>query len=199
MGYTTIIDILGAAIIGGILLINLLNANGTLVENDSVYNHDKNLQQDLVITATVVERDFTLVGYVNSSDQIGSNANIIEGSLNSIKFRSDINNNGDMDTITYYLSDLSAMAHTPNPRDMILYRKLNSDIPYVLANNVTRFRLIYFDSQMLPVTPPIGLTTVVNYIQIEFRVEDAYAFDNNYSEAIWRRITVSTNNVSRIN
>ena len=34
-----------------------------------------------------------------------------------------------------------------------------------------------------------GLTTVVNYIQIEFRVEDAYAFDNNYSEAIWRRIT----------
>jgi len=199
MGYTTIIDILGAAIIGGILLINLLNANGTLVENDSVYNHDKNLQQDLVITATVVERDFTLVGYVNNSELIGSNANIIDGSLNSIKFRTDIDNNGTIDTITYYLSDLSAMAHTPNPRDMILYRKLNSDIPYVLANNVTRFRLIYFDSQMLPVTPPIGLTTVVNYIQIEFRVEDAYAFDNNYSEAIWRRITVSTNNVSRIN
>ncbi|MBK7228022.1 MAG: hypothetical protein IPH97_03920 [Ignavibacteriales bacterium] len=199
MGYTTIIDILGAAIIGGILLINLLNANGTLVENDSVYNHDKNLQQDLVITATVVERDFTLVGYVNNSELIGSNANIIDGSLNSIKFRTDIDNNGTIDTITYYLSDLSAMAHTPNPRDMILYRKLNSDIPYVLANNVTRFRLIYFDSQMLPVAPPIGLTTVVNYIQIEFRVEDAYAFDNNYSEAIWRRITVSTNNVSRIN
>ena len=168
MGYTTIIDILGAAIIGGILLINLLNANGTLVENDSVYNHDKNLQQDLVITATVVERDFTLVGYVNNSELIGSNANIIDGSLNSIKFRTDIDNNGTIDTITYYLSDLSAMAHTPNPRDMILYRKLNSDIPYVLANNVTRFRLIYFDSQMLPVAPPIGLTTVVNYIQIEF-------------------------------
>ena len=199
MGYTTIIDILGAAIIGGILLINLLNANGTLVENVSVYNHDKNFQQDLVITATVVERDFTLVGYVNNSELIGSNANIIDGSLNSIKFRTDIDNNGTIDTITYYLSDLSAMAHTPNPRDMILYRKLNSDIPYVLANNVTRFRLIYFDSQMLPVAPPIGLTTVVNYIQIEFRVEDAYAFDNNYSEAIWRRITVSTNNVSRIN
>lgn len=51
MGYTTIIDILGAAIIGGILLIHLLNANGTLVENDSVYDSDKNIQQDLVITS----------------------------------------------------------------------------------------------------------------------------------------------------
>ncbi len=48
MGYTTILDILGAAIIGGILLINLLNVNGNLLENESIYNHDKNLQVDLV-------------------------------------------------------------------------------------------------------------------------------------------------------
>ncbi len=51
---------------------------------------------------------------------------------------------------------------------------------------------------MNEVTPPITLTPGVNYIQIEIRVEDPYAFDNKYSEAIWRRITVSTNNVNRI-
>jgi hypothetical protein len=198
MGYTTILDILGAAVIGGILLINLLNVNGNLVENDSIYQHDKNLQIDLVITASTIERDFNLLGYVNSLDLVGSNQNIFSGNIDNIRFRSDIDNNGSIDTIQYYLSDTSALSNTPNPRDMILYRKLNNEIPYVLANNITRFRLVYLDTQLNEVTPPISLSSVVNYIRIELRVEDPFAFDNKYSEAIWRRITVSTNSVNRI-
>lgn len=198
MGYTTILDILGASIIGGILLINLLNVNGNLIENDSIYQHDKNLQIDLVITASTIERDFNLLGYVNSLAAVGNNENIFNGTANSIRFRSDIDNNGTIDTIFYFLSDTSALNMTPNPRDMILYRKLNNDIPFVLANNITRFRLTYLDSQLNEVTPPITLSSVVNYIRIELRVEDPYAYDNQYSEAIWRRITVSTNSISRI-
>ncbi len=94
MGYTTILDILGAAIIGGILLINLLRVNGGLIENESIYSHDKNLQIDLVIAATVLERDFSLLGYVKSTDQVGFNQNIFAGDSVSITFRSDIDNNG---------------------------------------------------------------------------------------------------------
>jgi hypothetical protein len=198
MGYSTILDILGAAIIGGILLINLLNANGNLLENESIYNHDKNLQVDLVIAATIIERDFNLLGYVANLEQVGYNQNIFNGAENTITFRSDIDNNGVIDTITYSISDTSALSNTPNPRDRLLYRRLNNDIPFVLANNITRFRLTYLDTQMNEVSPPIGLTTAVNYIRIEIRIEDPYAFDNKYSEAIWRRITVSTNNVNRI-
>lgn len=198
MGYTTILDILGAAVIGGILLINLLKVNGSLVENESIYSHDKNLQLDLVIAATVIERDFSLLGYVRNVNQVGLNQNIFAGDSTSITFRSDIDNNGVIDTIRYFISDTSALSHTPNPRDMILYRKTNSDFPFVLANNITRFRLTYLNTSLGDVNPPIVLTTAVNYIRIEIRVEDPYAFDNKYSEAIWRRITVSTNAINRI-
>jgi len=198
MGYTTILDILGAAVIGGILLINLLKVNGSLVENESIYSHDKNLQLDLVIAATVIERDFSLLGYVRNVNQVGLNQNIFAGDSISITFRSDIDNNGVIDTIRYFISDTSALSHTPNPRDMILYRKTNSDFPFVLANNITRFRLTYLNTSLGDVNPPIVLTTAVNYIRIEIRVEDPYAFDNKYSEAIWRRITVSTNAINRI-
>ena len=197
MGYSTILDILGAAVIGGILLINLLNVNGNLVENESIYSHDKNLQLDLVIAATIVERDFNMLGYVKSVDLVGLNQNIFAGSENSIRFRSDIDNNGTIDTITYFISDTSALSNTPNPRDMILYRRINSDLPFVLANNITRFKLTYLNTLLAEVPPPIVQTTAVNYIRIEIRVEDPYAFDNKYSEAIWRRITVSTNAVNR--
>jgi hypothetical protein len=198
MGYTTILDILGAAVIGGILLINLLKVNGSLVENESIYSHDKNLQIDLVIAATVLERDFSLLGYVKSTNLVGLNQNIFSGDSVSITFRSDIDNNGVIDTIHYFISDTSALSHTPNPRDMLLYRKTNSDYPFVLANNVTRFRLTYLNTFLAEVPPPIVLTSAVNYIRIEIRVEDPFAFDNKYSEAIWRRITVSTNAINRI-
>lgn len=198
MGYTTILDILGAAIIGGILLINLLKVNGSLVENESIYSHDKNLQIDLVIAATVLERDFSLLGYVKSINQVGLNQNIFAGDSVSITFRSDIDNNGVIDTIRYFVSDTSALSHTPNPRDMILYRKTNNDYPFVLANNITRFKLTYLNTFLSEVPPPIVLTSAVNYIRIELRVEDPFAFDNKYSEAIWRRITVSTNAINRI-
>lgn len=198
MGYSTILDILGAAIIGGILLINLLKVNGSLIENESIYSHDKNLQIDLVIAATVIERDFSLLGYVKNTNQVGFNQNIFAGDSVSITFRSDIDNNGEIDTISYFISDTSALSHTPNPRDMILYRKTNSDYPFVLANNITRFRLTYLNTFLTEIPPPIVLTTAVNYIRIEIRVEDPFAFDNKYSEAIWRRITVSTNAINRI-
>ncbi len=196
MGYSTILDILGAAIIGGILLINLLNTNGNLIENESIYRHDKNLQIDVVILATVVERDFNMIGYFSNA-VIDSNQNIFLGTQSSIKFRSDINNDGVIDTISYFLSDLSALSNTPNPRDMLLYRKVNNGSPFVLANNITMFKLTYLDTQMNEVSPPIGLTTPVNYIRIELRIEDPSAFDNQYSEAIWKRITVSTNSINK--
>lgn len=198
MGYSTILDILGAAIIGGILLINLLKANGNLIENDSIYSHDKNLQIDLVNTAMVIERDFNLMGYVNNVNMVLSNQNISLGTESSIRFRSDIDNNGTIDTISYFVSDTSALSNTPNPRDMLLFRRINSDFPFILANNVTRFKLTYLDTKMNEVTPPVGLNTPVNFIRIEIRVEDPFAYDNQYSEAIWRRVTVSTNNISRI-
>lgn len=198
MGYSTILDILGAAIIGGILLINLLKANGNLIENESIYSHDKNLQIDLVNTAMVIERDFNLMGYVNNVNMVLSNQNISLGTESSIRFRSDIDNNGTIDTISYFVSDTSALSNTPNPRDMLLFRRINSDFPFILANNVTRFKLTYLDTKMNEVTPPVGLNTPVNFIRIEIRVEDPFAYDNQYSEAIWRRVTVSTNNISRI-
>ncbi|MDP2362227.1 MAG: hypothetical protein Q8M94_00505, partial [Ignavibacteria bacterium] len=150
------------------------------------------------IAATVIERDFSLLGYVRDVNQVGFNRNIFSGDSTSISFRSDIDNNGVIDTISYFISDTSALSHTPNPRDMILYRKINSDFPFVLANNITRFRLTYLNSILGEVNPPIVLTTAVNYIRIEIRIEDPYAFDNKYSEAIWRRITVSTNAINRI-
>ncbi|WP_337871872.1 hypothetical protein [Ignavibacterium sp.] len=194
MGFTTIIDILGATIIGGIVLMNLLRMNSNVVQNESMFGHDKNLQVDVVILATIMDRDFGLLGYCGDFTKMDSTA-IIYGDSVSIRFLADVDNNGAFDTLYYYTSDTTTLSHTPNPRDRILYRQLNSNPPFVVANNITEFNLNYLDTFANEQSIPIDLTKIVNYVRIAFKVEDPFAYDEEYTEALWRRLTVTANNL----
>lgn len=196
MGFTTIIDILGATIIGGIVLMNLLNMNQNVVQSESMFGHDKSLQVDVVILATIMDRDFGLLGYCGDYTKMDSTA-IIYGDSASIRFLADVDNNGIFDTLYYFTSDTSALSHTPNPRDRILYRQLNSNPPFVVANNITEFNLKYLDTFSNEQTIPIDLNKIVNYIRIAFKVEDPYAYNEEYTEALWRRLTVTANNLTK--
>lgn len=196
MGFTTIIDILGATIIGGIVLMNLVKMNSNVIQNESMFGHDKNLQVDVVILATIMDRDFGLLGYCGDYTKMDSTA-IIYGDSLSIKFLADVDNNGAFDTLYYYTSDTTALSHTPNPRDRILYRQLNSNPPFVVANNITEFNLKYLDTFANEQSIPIDLTKIVNYVRIAFKVEDPFAYDENYTEALWRRLTVTANNLTK--
>lgn len=196
MGFTTIIDILGATIIGGILLVNLLNLNQRVIQSESVYGHDKNLQVDVVILATIMDRDFGLLGYCGDYTKMDSTA-IIYGDSMSIKFLADVDNNGIFDTLHYFVSDTTLLSGTANPRDRVLYRKLNSNPPFAVANNITEFNLKYLDTFFNEVPTPINLNKIVNFIRIAFKVEDPFAYDEQYSEALWRRLTVTANNLTK--
>ena len=196
MGFTTIIDILGATIIGGIVLMNLLNMNQNVVQAESMYGHDKSLQVDVVILATIMDRDFGLMGYCGDFTKMDTTA-IIYGDSVSIRFRADVDNNGEFDTLYYFTSDTAALSHTPNPRDRILYRQLNTNPPFVVANNITEFNLKYYDTFSNEQSIPINLDVIVNYVKISFKVEDPFAYSEEYTEALWRRLTVTANNLTK--
>lgn len=196
MGFTTIIDILGATIIGGIVLMNLLNMNQNVVQSESTFGHDKSLQVDVVILATIMDRDFGLLGYCGDYTKMDSTA-IIYGDSTSIRFLADVDNNGVFDTLYYFTSDTATLSGTPNPRDRILYRQLNSNPPFVVANNITEFNLKYLDTFSNEQSIPINLNKIVNYVRIAFKVEDPYAYNEEYTEALWRRLTVTANNLTK--
>ena len=44
----------------------------------------------------------------------------------------------------------------------------------------------------------VGLgKSLATYIKISFRVEDPFAYDQKYTEAFWRRLTVTSKNLKR--
>ncbi len=197
MGYTTILDIVGATIIGGILLLNLLKLNENVYAVDNSTGHDVNLQVEVVNVANIVDGDFNKIGYCADPMNMNDDPKITLADTSSIKIVFDVDKDGDYDTVYYFVSPISTLSNTPNPRDRILYRKVNSDFPYIVSNNITEFKFQYLGALYDTLSAPLVSPGLATYIKISFRVEDPFAFDEKYSEAFWRRLTVTSKNLKR--
>lgn len=206
MGFSSLIDILGSTIVGGLLLMILLRMNDASVENNYLYSGERIVQQNLVEVVKLIEYDFRKIGYCKDWTKINQAFAIISADSNQISFQTDIvnttaaNDYGDevVDTLRYYLGSTSELSATPNPNDRLLYRVINGEAPKGSNLGVTQFKLTYFDAlgdtiSPLPASPPFGIAT----IQVDIAVENPAAYENNYSadrRAIWRQIKLAARN-----
>ncbi len=197
MGFSTIIDILGSTLVGGMLFLILLRLNDASVENTFVYGGELIVQQSLVEVVRVLEYDFRKIGYCSDWKKIPDPANaIIFADSNKISFLTDVDSDGDVDTIHYFTGSKDALTGTPNPDDMILYRVVNGQTPRGSNLGVTRFSLTYYDA--LGTKIPFPITTYpagIYTMQIDIIVENTSAYDENYSSAFWRQIRLAARNL----
>ncbi len=209
MGFSTLVDILGSTIIGGLLLLILLRMNDTAVENNYLFSGEKIVQQNLLDIVSLIEYDFTKIGYCADWTRIPDPARaILSATDTSITFLTDVavsqgNLEGDgiPDTLKYYVGSSNELLQTPNPNDKILYRIVNNQNPQGSNLGVTQFKLIYFDAlgdtlkpNQMPEQPPLGIST----IQIDVAVENPAAYGDNYSaerKVIWRQIRLAARNL----
>lgn len=199
MGFSTILDILASVIIGGILLTIVLRLSDSAAEKTYNFSGELSLQQNLVTIAQIMESDFRKIGY--SKDWVSWKMHpsyetpITEADSSSIKFYADINNDGVMDVIHYYLGPVSELASTPNPRDRFLYRVVNSEAPVGVNLGVTEFFMNYFDALGTPLTLPIIAPSLIASMEINIKVENVQAYDEKYSSAFWRQIRLAARNL----
>jgi hypothetical protein len=197
MGYTTILDIVGATIIGGILLLNLLKLNENIYQVDNATGHDVNLQVEVVNIAEIIDGDFNKIGYCADPLNMNDDPKVTLADTSSIKIVFDVDKDGDYDSVYYFTSNINALNGTPNPRDRMLYRQVNSDLPFIISNNITEFKFQYLGALYDTLSTPLASPGLATYIKISFRVEDPFAYDEKYTEAFWRRLTVTSKNLKR--
>src|ERR1035437_1591532 len=104
MGYATILDIAGSILIGAMLLGIILKLNNTA--SWSIYSNagELNCQTNLTSMSMVLENDFRKIDYCSDNTNIQDPANaILAADTTSIKFISDLNKDGKMDTVYYYI------------------------------------------------------------------------------------------------
>ena len=197
MGYSTILDIIGAFVIGGILLLTLFRVNDNTVQNYFYYNSDFILQRDLVDIIFIVEGDLRRIGYCADPDNlVPPNQTILSADSNAITFVTDLHKSGKLDTVAYRTGTTSDLSETPNPRDIPLYRVINNgNEERSITGVVTQFRLVYFDALGNTIALPIIDPGEIQTMELSIKVENAAAYNQNYANAYWRQVRLASKNL----
>jgi len=198
MGFATLIDILGATAVGGLLLLILLRLNGNVIEANFIHGSDRSLQQGLAETAMVVEEDLRSMGYCADPFKLTEGmSRVIYADTSYLSFYTDINDDGGLDSIAYFISDTSALSNTKNPRDRILYRQINTEAPFIVSTNIVQFKLTYFEALGFELPSPVASPARITHLEISFKVEDPEAYDQKYSQAYWQQVRLTSRNLRK--
>ena len=197
MGFTTLLDILGSIIIGGILMTIAWRLSDAATEKTYNNSGELALQQNLATVAQIIEWDFRKIGYCADWNKLPDPTKaILYADTSSIKFLTDIDADGTLDSIYYYLGPTSELSETENPRDRVLYRVVNNETPVKSNLGVTRFYLVYFDALGDSVHFPVDNYGIIAGIEINVVVENVAAYDQKYSSAYWRQIRMVARNLN---
>ncbi len=172
------LNLIGSILIGGLVFLMLNRFNSSISEN----SHEKTLaattMQNAASIVRLIEFDFNRMGL-----GVASTTPVIRLADSSrITFLSDIDANGNVDSIKYILSIPDSARQTVNPRDRILYRLMNTQSQKDAALGVTRFRIRYLDA-LGNVTADLGL---IRTLEITLYVESIAPYNNRYATFYWQ-------------
>lgn len=179
-----LLELLGATVIGAFVILLILNLNLQMNENTRQLTQDTYTQNSSATSLSILEYDLYKAGFRTTGNKI------LLADSNQVKFRTDINNNGSIDTVYYYTGSTTAMNSTTNPNDKQLYRKINGTIN--TAAIITSFNLVYYDSlgnQLSYASLSSAVTRAkIRSIRTYIKLELPDAIDNYYNPVEIRRI-----------
>ena len=202
MGATTILDVIGSAVVGGLILLMLLRAQSANVENLYVNGSDLVAQLNLVEVSRVLEYDFDKIGYCTDWTKMPApTESILYADKSSIRLLSDDSLDGDMDLVSYYLGSTEELSKTPNPNDRMLYRVINGAEPIGANLGVVDFNIEYFDVMGDKLATPVAECTRIASMEISLTVQNTSGYDPYYTEndqymnSFWKQYKLTAKNL----
>ena len=196
MGTNIILDIIGSIVIAGILMLSIFRLQNNSTED--LYRGTGNLtaQTNLATIVQILENDFRRIGYCADWKKIPIPTEaILYADSSGIRFLTDTDNNGIIDTMFYYFDHSKDISETPNPRDRYLYRNLNSQSPVDVNLGVTQFKMEFYNALGTKLIFPISEPREIYSMQIDISVEDIAAYDQKYQTIFWRQIRMAARNL----
>jgi len=196
MGVNVLLDILGSVIVGGILMLSIARVNESSTKD--LYRGTGNLvaQTNLATIVQILETDFRKIGYCADWQQIPTPTEaILYADSTSIRYLTDVDSDGIVDTIFYYIDYATDIPETPNPRDRFMYRVVNSEAPVGVNLGVTQFNMNFYNALGTELTFPIADPREIYTMQIDITVEDVAAYNQEYQTVFWRQIRMAARNL----
>lgn len=166
-----IIDIMGSTFVGGLVLMLIIKLNLFAGSSGVSSDNELKLQQNAKTLAEIINYDFRKIGFNYSGTAI------TKADSTRIKYFADIDRNGTIDTVEFYASDSTKSLGTENPRDIILYKKLNGVEQSGPSLGLTKIKFSYLDQYNIKTTVPAN----IKYIKVELWVESIFReMDSNF-------------------
>jgi len=135
----SILDLLGATIIGGLIYLLLFQLNARISTNSSDILIGTFSSRNAVDAGNLLEHDISKVGYRVANDVI------TKAEEHKIEFWSDLYDKDSTIKVYYFLGNTNEFTGTTNPNDRPLYRQVGGG-DTLMVSVVSDFKIIYFDS-----------------------------------------------------
>jgi hypothetical protein len=203
---TAIIDIIASMIFGGTLFLIILTANDVAYETQSTHNGDMLVQELLTNTAQLVEGEFRNMGYGVPERE----STIRYAAQTAVSFLCDVDRDGIVDTVKYWLGDTLELADTENELDRFLKRQINGG-PVLNVGAVTVFRLAYLTREGTLLASPVTVSQLpeIHMVEVTMEVQNPYAPSREagmvrtgernalYSSSLWQQTRLASQNTRR--
>lgn len=201
-----IMDVIFSIVLGGTILMIIINANDIASENHSVYNGDMLVQEMLITTAQMVEGEIRNMG----SGVPESQTVILAADSSDITFFTDLGKDRVIDQVRYYLGPTSELNSTQNERDRFLHRMVNGgSLSEIGVVTMFRFRYISIAGDELPTPVPSDQLGEIFVIEVTMEVQNPYAIlradsqvgegERNalFSSSLWQQTRLASQNFRR--
>lgn len=176
-----VFDYLASLIIGGTVTLTLVGFQAGIRDAAATQATNAAIQQDFTSLTNVIEYDIRKLGY-RCSDSV----DVIRADSTTFVFKGDINNDGIVETVKFYLGDSSTCV---TPGVSKLFRMVDTQPPLLLDPQVTLWRLAYYDGQGNQ-TSNLGK---IRSIRVSLTLQSGIPVDGSESGVCWERIITPLN------
>ncbi len=198
------LDLIGSTLLAAFVLLIGLNLNEHVIATADASGADLNVQETLVDVVGTVEYDFRKIGY----RVVDPKMSILLADTSRLRFLSDMNNDGTVDTVEWYVGP--QRMRMPNPRVRALYRRVSPG-NFVTAPGlgIVEFRMIFrdVDGKLVSSTYPVpsNKLSTIWIIETTLKVESPYQVADQVmgtdkmvnAVAFWRQTRLASRNIKR--
>ena len=180
-------NLITSYVVGGLVLISFLVMNANLSQSSNSLTMRQLTQNNSTSTKEIFYHDLLKIGYQplkSTEDPISVAAD------DQITFQSDLDNDGSLETVEWFLDQESPLNSTENPHDYALARSING-ARYDINLGITELRFTYLDEHRDTLATPVTQKADRNrirYINIKVRTSSgASAGDEQqgYTHTVW--------------
>lgn len=169
---STMLDILGSMVIGALVFLMILNFNMFTSQVKQTSDSELRLQGNAAAIAEMLEYDIRKTGFNYGG------TSVITAQPKRFEYFADMDSNGTVERVTYFMGDSTEVTSTENPRDKILYCVINSDTLGKPALGLVDMKFTYRTEKGVITNVPAN----IKYIEVEIWVQAPYKVKNSNNE-----------------